>query len=497
MKEIYTSVTKIRRQVFAEVAKLAEHGDYSRIEEIPYKIIPGEIPTYRESVFKERAIVGERLRLALGLPLRAADDPAPISRGIEKCEEVRDVYEPPLINVIPFACDACDTKSFVVSDNCRSCLAHPCMSVCPAKAVSFVDGRSHIDRDKCLRCGRCKDVCPYHAIIQYDRPCAAACGMDAIGSDHLGRAKIDPDKCVACGQCLVNCPFGAISDKSQIFQLVRALRTGRTVIAAIAPAFVGQFGPLATPEKVKDALLKLGFADVYEVAVGADAGAVAEAHHFAHKVATGEERFLATSCCPSWSVMAKKCFPELADYVSKELTPMVATARTIKRDRPEAAIAFIGPCTAKKLEAMRRTVESNVDFVITFEELMGIFAAFDIQFASETESQFVDHVTSAGRGYAVAGGVANAITSCVNELYPELEVKVDRAEGLKNCKKMLTLAKAGRREGYLLEGMACPGGCIGGCGTMLQPAKAQAQVDKFAAAAKRKTPTQNDGRRGE
>ena len=158
MKEIYTSVTKIRRQVFAEVAKLAEHGDYSRIEEIPYKIIPGEIPTYRESVFKERAIVGERLRLALGLPLRAADDPAPISRGIEKCEEVRDVYEPPLINVIPFACDACDTKSFVVSDNCRSCLAHPCMSVCPAKAVSFVDGRSHIDRDKCLRCGRCKDV---------------------------------------------------------------------------------------------------------------------------------------------------------------------------------------------------------------------------------------------------------------------------------------------------------------------------------------------------
>ena len=148
MKEIYTSVTKIRRQVFAEVAKLAEHGDYSRIEEIPYKIIPGEIPTYRESVFKERAIVGERLRLALGLPLRAADDPAPISRGIEKCEEVRDVYEPPLINVIPFACDACDTKSFVVSDNCRSCLAHPCMSVCPAKAVSFVDGRSHIDRDK-------------------------------------------------------------------------------------------------------------------------------------------------------------------------------------------------------------------------------------------------------------------------------------------------------------------------------------------------------------
>ncbi len=492
MRGIYTPVTKIRRQVFAEVARLAyEGGDYSRIVEIPYKIIPGEVPTYRGSVFEERAIVGERLRLAIGLELYPADNPAPISRGVNESAIATKVYEPPLVNVIPFACNKCEPNSYKVTDNCRGCLAHPCVSACPVKAISMVDGRSHIDKSKCVRCGRCKEVCPYEAIVHYERPCAAACGVDAIESDELGRAKINYDKCVSCGMCLVNCPFGAIADKSQIFQLVHAIKEGDEVIACVAPAFVGQFGPLATPDQVREALRELGFAGVVEVALGADIGAVEEAKHYVEKVVSGEEPFLATSCCPAWSVMAKTRFPTIAPYVSDALTPMVATARMVKERHPNAKIVFIGPCAAKKLEASRRTVRSDVDFVITFEELMGMFVAKGIEFGDLESRGGVHDATAAGRGYSVAGGVADAISACVKEMYPDVEMKIDRAEGLKNCAKMLTLAKAGKRNGYLMEGMACPGGCIGGAGTMMPLPKAAAAVKKFQDASTRKIATEN------
>ncbi len=461
MRGIYTPLTKIRRQVFAAIAKMAysDDCDYAqRIEEIPFEIIPGERATYRDSVFKERAVIGERLRLAIGLPLYPVDRPSPISKGVKESAIAQKVYDPPLINVIPFACDSCKTKTLEVTSNCRGCLAHPCTSVCPVKAVSIVDGQSVIDQEKCIKCGRCKEACPYGAIIQYDRPCAAACGVNAIESDEFGRAKINYDKCVSCGMCLVNCPFGAIADKTQIFQLIQSIKNGDEVIAAVAPAFVGQFGPLATPEKFKDALKELGFYDVYEVAIGADLGAIEEANHYVHKVINGDDPFIGTSCCPSWSVMAKTTFPELADYISGELTPMVATARIIKKERPGARIVFIGPCAAKKLEASRRTVRSDVDFVITFEELMGMFVGKGVEFGDIEAGEPMCDATSAGRGYAVAGGVADAIEKTVKALYPEVEMKIDRAEGLKECTKMLKLAKAGKRDGYLLEGMACPGG---------------------------------------
>ena len=73
---------------------------------------------------------------------------------------------------------------------CQGCLAHPCVEVCPKKAISLVNGKSVIDQEKCIKCGRCKDVCPYGAILKMERPCAKACGMDAIGSDENGCAKI-------------------------------------------------------------------------------------------------------------------------------------------------------------------------------------------------------------------------------------------------------------------------------------------------------------------
>jgi [FeFe] hydrogenase (group B1/B3) len=484
-------VDEIRRNVFTEVARLAyEGGDYSRIDLIPYKIVPGEVAHHRHDVFLERAVVQERLRLACGLPLQPVDTLAPASAGIQEAADAEGkFFEEPLVNIIAFACNACPPKQVWVTNACQGCISHPCMNVCPKGAIS-VDKEHHsvIDQSKCIKCGKCFNQCPYHAITKIERPCAAACGMDAIESDELGRAKINYAKCVSCGMCLVNCPFAAIADKSQIFQIIRAMQRGTRVIACVAPAFVGQFGDQATPAKLKAAMRLLGFEDVVEVAVGADLCTIEEARDFMEKV-PAHQPFMGTSCCPAWSVMAKKLFPEFKDYISMALTPMVITARIVKREHPDARICFIGPCAAKKLEANRRTVRSDVDYVLTFEELQGMFDAKEVDF-SRLEGRPEDDFTAgtaAGRGFAVGGGVAAAVQEAVRHLDPDREIKIDYGDGLRECRKMLLLAKAGKRDGYLLEGMGCPGGCVAGAGTIRNVREEAANVQRYRDAAEKKS----------
>lgn len=492
MRELETPVRQVRRRVFKEVARIGFYSDgdalVEDIESIPYNIVNEDGPRYRESMYRERAIVRERLRLAMGMSLRPENKPVHLTSGLEESNIAEKYYEPPLVQVIPSACAACEESGYVVSDQCKGCVAHPCAEVCPKGAISMVNGRSYIDPAKCIKCGKCKAHCPYDAIAKKERPCARACGVKAIGNDKLGRAKIIEDKCVSCGMCMVSCPFGAITDKSQIFQLARALREGGEIIAEIAPAYVGQFGPDITPRKLKAALQELGFSQVYEVALGADMGAIAEAKHYVEKVATGELPFLLTSCCPSWSVLAKQVLPDMVDSISSELTPMVATARTIKQEHPNARVVFIGPCASKKLEASRRTVRSDVDFVITFEELQGMFDAKDIDMEAYEAESSLHNATGAGRGYAVAGGVADAIEKCINEYYPDVEVHIEHAEGLADCKKILMLAKAGKMNGCLIEGMGCPGGCVAGAGTNIPIQKASGEVKRFVKASSRQLP---------
>lgn len=494
MKE-QSVVTDLRKEVFSEVAKVAYEstnvaGD---IEGIPYKIIPDEEPKYRENVYRERQIVAERVRLAMGMTLRPANKPVHMTDGIEESTIAEKYYEPPLMQVIPSACDKCPDNEYEVTNMCRNCVSHACIKNCPKGAISIVDGKSFIDQSKCIKCGRCKAACPYDAIAHKVRPCASACGIKAISSDEYGRAKIDNSKCVACGQCMSACPFGAIADKSQIFQLIQSIKQGNKVIATVAPAIVGQFGPKTTLGQIKTALLQLGFADVYEVAEGADLGCIAEAHHYVEEVATGKLPFLLTSCCPAWAVLAKTQFPDLIDEVSQELTPMVATARKIKERFPEenVKVVFIGPCAAKKLEASRRTIRSYVDFVLTFEELGGMLHSKDIVPATLEASEMADNgTTGAGRGYGVSGGVAAAIERTVKQYYPDVEVNVQHAEGLDACKKILMLAKAGKIKGCLIEGMGCPGGCVAGVGTIIPPEKAKILSEMYAKGSKTQVPEQ-------
>ena len=125
---------------------------------------------YRESVYRARAIVRERLRLAMGLSLRPENRPVHLTAGVEASNISDKYYEPPLMQVIPSACEACEERGYEVSNMCKGCLAHPCMEVCPKGAISFVNGKSYIDQSKCIKCGKCKSVCPYDAIAKKERP---------------------------------------------------------------------------------------------------------------------------------------------------------------------------------------------------------------------------------------------------------------------------------------------------------------------------------------
>ena len=479
MRGVHSAVDDIRRGVFTEVARLAyEGGDMSRVDLIPYKMIPGEVAHHRYDVFLERAVLKARIRLALGMNV---DIGGHLSTHIDEAVTDQKYFEAPLINVIHSACNACPPKEVRISDNCQGCISHPCMNVCPKDAI-YLDKykHCHIDQDKCIKCGKCVAQCPYRAISKLERPCAVACGMDAIESDELGRAKINYDKCVSCGMCLVNCPFGAIADKSQIFQIITAMKRNEEVIACVAPAFVGQFGKDATPAKLQAAMRILGFSDVVEVAIGADLCTIQEAHDFLEEV-PAKQPFMGTSCCPAWSVMAKTLFPEFKDYISMALTPMVITARMVKKDHPNARICFIGPCAAKKLEANRRSVRSDVDFVLTFEELLGMFDAKEIDFATlEADPEDgLNEGSGMARGFAVGGGVAAAVVEAIKHIDPDREVLIEYGDGLRECRKMLTLAKAGKRNGYLLEGMACPGGCVAGAGTIRPVRESTVNVANF------------------
>ncbi len=492
MKASYVDVINVRRMAFASIARMAyEDEDLNKLHNETYRALPGEVARYRENIFRERAVYGERLRMALGLDARTAADTGSITEGIEEIDVDTRVFKEPLVSVIKIACEACPERFIHISDNCRFCLAHPCSNVCPKNAISPGDGRMVIDNDKCVKCKKCINECPYHAIIDTGRPCSDACGVKAIASDYLGRAEIKDDKCVACGACITACPFGAITDKSQIYQVIKAIKSAdHHVYGIIAPSFTGQFGALTTSAQVREAIHQLGFDDVVEVGLGADLTTMNEAKEFLETV-PDERPFMGTSCCFSWKLMVKKNFPYMDPLISDSSTPMIYTAKQIKKRDADALIVFIGPCISKKLEGLQPKVKDYVDFVITFEELMGMFVARDIDPGSiETDDEMQD-ASMTGRGYAVQGGVAKAVVERAKEIDPDREIPVEGADGLGECVMLMRMAKAGKKNGMLLEGMACSGGCIGGPGTVVPRHRARKANNDFSAKSPFKSPADN------
>ncbi|HOP30466.1 MAG TPA: monomeric [FeFe] hydrogenase [Spirochaetota bacterium] len=501
MRGLYTDIMHIRRSTLIEIAKMVmEEKPAEFVEMIPFNVIQRDVPTFRDSVFAERAIIRERVRLGFGLDLQEFGKHSPVLFDVKSALTEKKILQKPIVNVIKIGCERCPTDSFMVSDLCRACIAHPCTIVCPKDCIAKDDNGAVIDQDACIRCGKCAQVCPYNAIIYRERPCSAACGVDAIGSDQYGFAEIDQDKCVSCGQCIVSCPFGAIGEKSEMVQILFALKKaaegGPPVWAEIAPSFTGQLGDKVTTGQFIEAVKRLGFAGVMEVAYGADVDVLHLAKDLAEILEgkdTGEKPcFIGTSCCPSWAQAARNNFPELSSRISKSFTPMVETAKRIKEKVPDARIVFIGPCISKKDECFAPEVEGLVDHIMTFEELNALVTAAGIDAVTLTGSEELYDASVSGRKFPVAGGVAEAIIAQTKVITGDnRDIPYAAADTLENCMKLLKDIKSGRIKPapLLVEGMACPFGCIGGPGTVSGLLKAKKSVKDFAESSKWKLPS--------
>ena len=303
--------------------------------------------------------------------------------------------------------------------------------------------------------------------------CHDACAVEAIVIDEkTGQRRIDPERCIDCGLCISACQSQAIAAKSQCMDLVTLIRErqqGVSVHAAVAPAFVGQLEEGVTVNQFKTALLKLGFTDVWEVAMAADVITLQEADEYIERTKAGEEFMITSCCCPAFVKLVEKHRPRIAHLVSHSVSPMVALGRLLKARQPQAKVVFIGPCLAKRAEARQPDLADAVDLVLTFKELWDILAAAGIDFADCREEQVgqLHDASRDGRIYAHTGGVSEAILRAICEREPDLEVVTTKGNGLKQCMEILKAVESGHIDANFMEGMGCPGGCVGGPGTLV------------------------------
>ncbi|HBF86964.1 MAG TPA: ferredoxin, partial [Clostridiales bacterium] len=455
-----TKVQVLKYKVLKEVARLAWKGQLlENITEIPQKIAPGKVPTMRCCVYKERAILSERVKYAVG----------------------GNRFNKKVIQVIDIACDDCPTGGYEVTSACRGCLAHRCYEACKMNAISFGrDQKAYIDKTKCVECGACAKACQYNAINNYKRPCETSCKVKAISMGENKEATIDYEKCVSCGACVYACPFGAITDRSYILDVIDMLTNKKSkVYALVAPSIASQFS-YAKLGQVMTAIKSLGFDEIEEVALGADMVAEKEAAEIE------EKGFMTSSCCPAFVSFVEKNFPTMKDKISHNLSPAGTIARYVKERDPSAKTVFIGPCTAKKFEFQREEYAGTIDSVITFEELQALIDSKDIEVNDLPETE-VDDASYFGRIFARSGGVSEAVGQALKERNSDFEVKPVACSGIEECKVALMRATRGILQGNFIEGMACVGGCIGGAGCLTHGEKNKTEADKYGASASAKS----------
>lgn len=448
-----TGIVDFKHKVMEGTARLAWDGmlDEEHKEELVYKLIPGPKPQYRCCVYKEREIVRQRIRLSCGQNTQG--NPGSHNE----------------VQVIKPACDECPLSSYSVTDNCRLCIGKACLSSCRFDAISIGEFRSHINASMCKECGMCAQACPYGAIVHLVRPCKAACPVDAITYDEYGYCVIDEGKCVQCGHCIHSCPFGAIGSKTYLVDIINHIHSGRKVIAMCAPATEGQFGPDISMESIRSALKKMGFADMVEVGLGGDMTAAYESLEWAE--ARKEGKKMTTSCCPAFINMLRKHFPEqFEENMSSIVSPMCAVSRYLKAVNPGCMTVFIGPCIAKKSEAQDKSVPDNADYVITYGEFSALLHSKGIMLEKAEDDR--QEASIYGKRFASSGGVANAVIECMNERGEDTsDIRLLKCAGGSECKKALNMLKLGRLQEDFIEGMVCPGGCVGG------PSKRRTEIE--------------------
>ena len=463
MRNFDTEVQFLKYRVLKSVSRRAFNGTLLKeLPNIPNEIIPGPKPTTRCCIYKERAIVNERIKLALG----------------------GNPDNPNVIEVINIACDECPVAGYKVTEACRGCIAHRCEVACKFGAIYFDrNQKAHIDKDKCVECGACSKVCPYSAIVNHKRPCEVACKVKAITMDSNHTAVINNDKCIQCGACVYQCPFGAIVDKSYILDAIEMLKNKEEVYAIVAPSISAQF-VYATLGQVVSGIKELGFTGVIEAALGADLVAYYEAIELA------EKGFLTTSCCPAFVNFIKNNFPDLEKHISHNLSPMAMIAKVIKEARPNCKTVFIGPCTAKKAEAQKEEVKKYVDCVLTFEELIALFGAQNLDIKTLEESPLED-ATLFGRSFARSGGVTEAVIQSIKEQNLNFKLNPITCDGIENIRLVLAKANKGLIDNNFIEGMVCSGGCIGGPCALTHATKDRSLIDKHASKTSKKEILEN------
>ncbi len=465
MRKFDTKVQHLKYKVLREVARSAFNDDlHHAVYSIPQIIVQGPEATMRCCIYKERAIVGERINLAMG----------------------GNSDNPNVIEVLDIACDECPVGGFEVTDACRGCIAHRCEDVCKLGAITFdKHQKAHIDKEKCVECGRCSQVCPYTAIRNQKRPCQNACKVKAISMDEQKKALIDNEKCISCGACVYQCPFGAIMDKSYIVDVVNLIKgsngnTNYKLYAVVAPSIASQF-TYAKLGQIISAIKALGFHTVVEAALGADMVASSEADELM------EKGFLTSSCCPAFVEYIHKQYPAMVEHISHNPSPMTAISKYIKKTDPTSKVVFIGPCTAKKMEMKRPEVAPYVDSVITFEELQALIDSRDINL-EELPLDTLDNASYFGRIFARSGGLSEAVKEAIKEKgVNDFELNPITCDGIEECRTALLKATKKVLPNNFIEGMACVGGCIGGAGCLTHGEKNKKEVDNYGKEALEKT----------
>ncbi len=457
MRKFDTKIQYLKYKVLREVARHAFNDTLVESFNDIAKVIVKDKPTMRCCIYKERAIVAERIKLATG----------------------GDKSNPNVIEVIDIACDECPMGGFSVTDACRGCVAHRCEDVCKRGAISFdSEQKAHIDKEKCIECGKCSEVCPYGAILNFTRPCVHACKIKAISMSENKAAYIDNNKCISCGACVYQCPFGAISDKSYILEVIDYIKESAknqdmNLYAVVAPSIASQF-TYAKTGQVVSGIKELGFNKVVEAALGADMVAYSEGKELVEK---GK---LTSSCCPAFVTYIRKAFPALTDYISSNLSPMATISKYIKEYDPKAKVVFIGPCTAKKAEIRTPEVRQYVDSAITFEELQALFDAKDIEITELGETP-LDNASYYGRIFARCGGLADAVAQSLKEqgLDENFTLNGLSCDGIEECRAALLRLNKGVLPNNFIEGMACTGGCVGGAGCLTHAVKNKVITDNY------------------
>ncbi len=475
------NINRIKKRLLIEVAQLAFEGRLAEeIDRLPIKLYPKDNEALRCCVHKSRAIMRYRLMAILGYGIEEETDE--LKRLAEYAEPVaqREKADNPILTVIDEACSACLKGRHCVTNVCKGCVARPCTVKCPKDAIQVINGQARIDEDKCVNCGLCLKVCPYHAIVYVPIPCEEACPVGAISKDETGREKIDYDQCIYCGKCMQACPFAAIMERSQIVDVIEKIKTPQRVVAMLAPAIAGQFpveyGKLAAAVKA------LGFDDVVEVALGAEQTARHEAAELAHKLKEGQA-FMTSSCCPAYMQAVQKHLPEIAGYVSDTPTPMHYTAARVKQYDPQAVTVFIGPCIAKRREAM---ADEAVDYVLTTDEFGAMLVAAEIELDDCQPLEANRPADANARNFAISGGVTQAVVAvagAAEEIRPQLVDGLDK----KSLKLLSIWAKKGPGEANFIEVMSCEGGCVAGPCNLDNPKIAAGRVKKYAESAAAKS----------